>query len=78
MPVQTAPPHRGFGALDRLMPGLGGAVRDTANASLIENLKKMGQPTEIDKKPAIVLPLRFADGSVYLGMMRLGEVPPLF
>jgi hypothetical protein len=69
---------QGLGALDRLMPGLGGVVRDTANASLIENLNKMGQPTDIDKKPAIVLPLRFSDGSVYLGMIPLGDVPPLF
>jgi len=25
-----------------------------------------------------VLPLRVSDGSVYLGMVPLGEVPPLF
>jgi len=69
---------QGLGALDRLVPGLGGAIRDTANASLIDNLKKMGQSAEIDKKPAIVLPLRFSDGAIYLGMLRLGEAPPLF
>jgi hypothetical protein len=69
---------QGIGALDRLMPGLGAAVRETANASLIENLKKMGQPSTVDNQPAIVLPLRFADGSIYLGMLRLGEAPPLF
>ena len=38
----------------------------------------MGQPTSIDKQPAIVLPLRFADGAIYLGMLRVGEVPSLF
>jgi hypothetical protein len=65
-------------ALDRLIPGLGGAVRESANASLIENLKKMGEPSSIDKQPAVVLPLRFVDGSIYLGMLRVGEVPPLF
>jgi hypothetical protein len=70
--------QQGLGALDRLMPGLSGVVRDTANSSLIENLNKMGQPTDIDKKPAIVLPLRFSDGSVYLGMIPLGDVPPLY
>jgi len=68
----------GFSALDRLMPGLGDVVRDTANASVIDNIKKMGQQTEIDNKPATVLPLRFSDGSVYLGMVPLGNVPPLF
>jgi hypothetical protein len=69
---------QGLGALDRLMPGLGAAVRETANASLIDNIKKMGQPATVDNKPAVMLPLRFADGSIYLGMLRLGEAPPLF
>ena len=49
-----------------------------ANASVIENLKKMGEPTEIDHKPAIVLPLRFSDGAIYLGMLPLGDAPALF
>jgi hypothetical protein len=69
---------QGVDALDRLIPGLGGALRESANASLVENLKKMGQPITIDGKPAIVLPLRFANGSIYLGMLPLGEAPPLF
>lgn len=69
---------RSMSALDRLIPGLGGAIRDSANTSLVENLKKMGQPAEIDKKPATVLPLRFADGAIYLGMLRVGDTPPLF
>jgi len=70
--------QQGLNALDRLMPGLSGVVRDTANSSVIDNLKKMGQPTEIDKKPAVVLPLNFSDGFVSLGMVPLGELPPLF
>jgi hypothetical protein len=69
---------QGLSALDRLMPGLGNVVRESANAGLIDNIKKMGQPTEIDKKPAIILPLRVSDGSVYLAMIRLGSVPALF
>jgi hypothetical protein len=70
--------QQGLNALDRLMPGLGGVVRGSATASLIDSLNKMGQPTEIDKKPAIVLPLNFSDGFVSLGMVPLGEVPALF
>jgi hypothetical protein len=68
----------GLSALDRLLPGLSGVVRNSAAASLIDNLKRMGQPTQIDNKPAVALPLRFADGAVYLGIIRIGEVPPLF
>jgi hypothetical protein len=68
----------GNGGLDRLVPGLGETLRATANATVIENLKKMGQPTSIGNQPAIVLPLRFNDGAIYLGVLRLGEAPPLF
>ena len=69
---------QGLNALDRLLPGLSGAVRQSANATVIDNLKKMGQPTDIDKKPAIILPLRVSDGAVYFGMIPLGALPPLF
>jgi hypothetical protein len=69
---------QGLAALDRLVPGLSGVVRQGAAATVIDNLKKMGQPTEIDKKPATILPLRFSDGSVYLAMIRVGSIPPLF
>ena len=69
---------QGLSALDRLLPGLSGVVSAGANVSVVDDLKKMGQPTEIDGKPATALPLRFADGSVYLGMIRIGEVPALF
>jgi len=69
---------RGAAALDRLIPGLGGAIRDSANSAVIENLKKMGQRSTIDNQPAIVLPLRVTDGAIYLGMLGVGEIPPLF
>jgi len=68
----------GLAALDRVLPGLSGVVRNSAAASLTDNLRRMGQPTLIDNKPAVALPLRFADGAVYLGIIRIGAVPPLF
>jgi hypothetical protein len=71
-------PEQGLGTLDRLLPGLSGVVRDSAATGVISNIKKMGQPTEIDKKPAIALPLRVDDGVVYLGLVPLGVVPALF
>ena len=69
---------QGLNALDQIIPGLGGALRSSANAGIVDNLKKMGQPTTVEGQEAVVLPLRFADGGIYLGMLRVGDVPPLF
>ena len=69
---------QGFNALDRLVPGLGGVVRQNTNASVVDNIKKMGEPTELDKKPAVILPLRINDGVIFLGLIPVGVVPALF
>lgn len=74
----TGSPAQGLGMLDRLLPGLGGAVREGASASLIESIKKMGKPAQIDNKPAIALPLRVEDGIIYVGVIPVGVVPALF
>jgi hypothetical protein len=71
-------PAQGLDTLDRLVPGLGGVVRQSASASVIDSIKSMGQPTELDKKPAVALPLRIDDGVIYLGLIPLGTVPALF
>lgn len=71
-------PAQGLGALDRLLPGLGGVVREGANASLIETIKKTGEPTKLDGKPAVALPLRVNDGIVYVGLIPVAAVPALF
>jgi len=64
--------------LDRLAPAISGAIRESANASVIENLKKMGQQTSIDGRPAVALPLRLVDGTIYLGVLPVGQIPSLF
>ena len=64
-----------FNALDRLVPGLGGMARQSAAPSLIAAL---GERTELEGKPAVAFPIRFDDGSVFLGPFRVGAVPPLF
>jgi hypothetical protein len=71
-------PAQGLGMLDRLLPGLGGAVREGANAGLIESIKKMGEPTQLDGKPAVTLSLRVTDGIVYVGIIPVAAVPALF
>lgn len=68
----------GDNVLDRLAPGISGIIRESANATVIENLTKMGQPTSLDGRPALALPLKFADGMIYLGLLPVGQIPPLF
>jgi hypothetical protein len=64
-----------FNALDRLVPGLGGIARQSAAPSLIAAL---GQRTSLEGKPAVAFPVRFVDGTVFLGPFQVGVVPPLF
>jgi hypothetical protein len=64
-----------FNALDRLIPGLGGIARQSAAPSLVATL---GQRTTLEGKPAVAFPVRFADGTVFLGPFQVGAVPPLF
>jgi hypothetical protein len=71
-------PAQGLGALDRLLPGLGGVVRESASAGLIETIKRMGEPTKLDGKPAVALPARVTDGIVYVGIIPVAAVPALF
>jgi hypothetical protein len=63
-----------FGALDKIMPGLGNLARQSA-PSLVASL---GKRTVLEGKPAVALPLRFVDGAVFLGPFQVGKAPPLF
>jgi hypothetical protein len=58
--------------LDRLLGSRGGAALAAAGATML------GQPAELEGRKAVTLPLRFADGVVFLGPLRVGEVAPLF
>ena len=73
-----APANQIGQALDRLAPGLGNLARRNAGPALAMGLAFLGQPTELEGKPAHALPLRFNDGQVTLGPFPLGQTPPLF
>ena len=62
-------------ALDRLIPGLGGIARQNAAPGLVAAL---GQRTVLEGKPAVAFPVRFADGTVFLGPFQVGQIAPLF
>jgi hypothetical protein len=68
-------------ALSRIAPGLnldallgprGGAALAAAGAAML------GQPAELEGRQAVTLPLRFSDGVVFLGPLRVGQMAPLF
>jgi hypothetical protein len=65
-------------ALDRLSPGLGNLARQNAGPAMIAGLHLLGQPTELEGRRAVILPLRFSDGLVSLGPVAIGYTPPLF
>jgi hypothetical protein len=67
-----------FGALDRIMPGLGNVARKNAAPMIAASVNLMGQPAELEGKRAVMLPLRFDDGLVSLGPLKIGATPPLF
>jgi hypothetical protein len=67
-----------LGSLDRMIPGLGRVVRQNAGAGLSAMVNSLGSATELEGKPARSFPLRFADGAVLLGPIKVGQVPPLF
>jgi hypothetical protein len=67
-----------LGALDKAIPGLGKVVKQNANLGLAAGINALGKQAMLEGKPARTFPLRFADGAVYLGPLKVGQVPPLF
>jgi hypothetical protein len=78
--VQTSPTmDRLSGALDRLAPGLGDVARQQATSSNLSlGINMLGEQTTLEGKRAVTLPLRFDDGVVLLGPIRIGTAPTLF
>jgi hypothetical protein len=66
------------GALDRLAPGLGNVARQRIGANISTGINMLGEQTTLDGKRAVTLPLRFDDGVVLLGPIRIGSAPALF
>jgi hypothetical protein len=61
-------------ALDRIIPGLGGIARQNTPGLV----SALGQRTVLDGKPAVAFPVRFNDGTVFLGPFQVGQIAPLF
>jgi hypothetical protein len=76
--VKTGDVNNLLGALDRAIPGLGRVVKQNANAGLAAGINALGKEAVLEGKKARAFPLRFADGAVFLGPLKVGQIPPLF
>ena len=76
--VKTQDLNNLFGALDKAIPGLGKIVKQNANVGVAVTLNSIGSEAVLEGKKARSFPLRFADGAVLFGPVKVGQVPPLF
>jgi hypothetical protein len=76
--VKTNDVNNLLGALDRAIPGLGKVIKQNANAGVAAGINALGSAAVLEGKKARAFPLRFVDGAVYLGPLKVGQVPPLF
>ena len=76
--VKTQDLNNLFGALDRAIPGLGKVVKQNAGNAAAAGINALGKEAELEGRKARAFPLRFADGAVFLGLIKVGQVPPLF
>jgi hypothetical protein len=76
--VKTQDLNNLFGALDRAVPGLGKMVKQNANVGVAATLNSLGSEAMIEGKKARSFPLRFVDGAVLMGPVKVGQIPPLF
>lgn len=76
--VKTQDVNNLLGALDRALPGLGKMVKQNASVGVAAGINALGKEAVLEGKPARSFPLRFVDGTVFLGPLKVGQVPPLF
>jgi len=76
--VKTQDVNNLLGALDRAIPGLGRVVKQNANAGVAAGINALGKEAVLEGKKARAFPLRFVDGAVFLGPIKVGQTPPLY
>ena len=76
--VKTQDVNNLFGALDHAIPGLGKVIKQNASVGLAAGVNALGKEATLEGKPARAFPLRFVDGGVFLGPLKVAQVPPLF
>ena len=76
--VKTQDVNNLLGALDRAIPGLGKVVKQNANVGVAAGINALGKEAVLEGKKARAFPLRFVDGAVFLGPLKVAQTPPLF
>jgi hypothetical protein len=76
--VKTADVNNLLGALDRAIPGLGKVVKQNANVAAAAGINALGKEAMLEGKKARAFPLRFVDGAMFLGPLKVAQTPPLF
>ena len=76
--VKTQDVNNLLGALDRAIPGLGKVVRQNANVGVAAGINALGKEAVLEGRKARAFPLRFADGVVSIGPLKVAQVPSLF
>jgi hypothetical protein len=76
--VKTEDVNNLMGALDRAIPGLGKIVRQNANVTVAAGINSLGKEATLEGKKARAFPLRFVDGAVFLGPLKIAQTPPLY
>jgi 23S rRNA (uracil1939-C5)-methyltransferase len=65
-------------ALDRAIPGLGKVVKQNANVGVAAGINALGKEAVLEGRKARTFPLRFSDGAVFFGPLKVAQIPPLF
>jgi hypothetical protein len=76
--VKTQDVNSLLGALDRAIPGLGKAVKQNANIGVAAGINALGKEAVLEGKKARAFPLRFVDGTVFLGPLKVAQIPPFY
>jgi hypothetical protein len=67
-----------IGSLDRMIPGLTKVVRQNAGVGVAAGINSLGTESTLEGRKARSFPLRFVDGAVYLGPLKVAQTPPLY
>ena len=76
--VKSSDVHNLLGALDRAIPGLGKVVKQNVNVGVAAGINALGTEAVLEGKKARAFPLRFVDGAVFLGPLKVAQIPALY